>query len=259
MKRLIPLLQAEYLKSKRTLAFRGAIILPIIICTLIYLIFFLKSNDFLKLNTPNLWLQLLSIELSIMGTLILPMYLIFLTYSINYLEHKADTWKNLFSLPISGRMIFFSKYIFTILVFVIFIITFFLGTISVGYLLGITNPELKFQNYNLELTILSIFIKLGIGSLFLLSFQFLLSILWSDFMKSMGMGLALTIVSIILYQWDYSYLLPHSQPMHAVNNLFGKNSNFSVDFFTKDIIAGSIGSVVVVIISYILMKKKSIK
>lgn len=253
------LIQQEFYKIKSTLAFRSAWILPLLINLLIVSIFLIKADDILKAPTPNIWYRYLEFILGVMGTLILPMYVVFLTFSINDIEHKADTWKNLFSYPIEKRQVFLSKWISAVLVFAIFITSFYVFTYIGGHLLGQINPAFGFQNHAMGIKILQVFSKMFLASIALLSIQFFFSMLWSDFMKSMGIGLLLTIASLIAMRWEYIYMSPYAQPMVSIMNLFKKDSNGIIDFASKEIWVGLSTAAVFMILSFQIMKRRSIR
>ncbi len=253
------LIRQEFFKIKSTLAFRSAWILPLLINLLIVSIFLIKADDILKAPGPNMWYRYLEFILGIMGSLILPMYVVFLTFSINDIEHKADTWKNLFSYPIEKRQVFLSKWISALLVFGIFIFSFYVFTYLGGHILAQINPAFGFQNHDMGLKILQIFSKMFLASIALLSIQFFFSMLWSDFMKSMGIGLLLTIVSLIAMRWEYIYVSPYAQPMISIVNLFKKNSDGIINFASKEIWVGLGTAAVFMVMSFQIMKKRSIR
>lgn len=253
------LIRQEFYKIKSTLAFRSAWILPLLINLLIVSIFLIKADEILKSPIPNMWYRYMEFILGVMGTLILPMYVIFLTFSINDIEHKADTWKNLFSYPIEKRQVFLSKWISTLLVFGIFILSFYTFTYLGGQILGQINPAFGFQNHDMGIQILQVYSKMFLASIALLSIQFFFSMLWSDFMKSMGIGLLLTIASLIIMQWEYSYFSPYAQPMVSILSLFKKNSNGIINFNSKEIWVGLGTAAVFMVMSFQIMKKRSIR
>jgi hypothetical protein len=111
-------------------------------------------------------------------------------------------------------------------------------------------------------------LKLLLSSLGILSIQFILSLLFRDFLKPMGIGFAATIIGIILAQagWQYAYLFPYSHAMLTIkstlpNNL-GKDAgmpHITVDLFTKEIVVSLIVSVAVFIAGYFILLKRSVK
>jgi len=131
-------------------------------------------------------------------------------------------------------------------------------------LLGLLKPALKFYDYNIMSGLLMVYIKLLFASLGILSIQFLLSLLWSDFLKPLGVGFIGTIAGILLVSsgWAYSYLLPYAHPMLA---LFGiikskmKVINYDVNFFTKEIGVSVTVAVAVYLCGFFIVQRKSIK
>lgn len=255
---LISLIRHEFFKIKSTLAFRSAFIIPLLLNVLIAITFIVKVEDFLKLNDINIWFRYMSFILGVMGSLILPMYIIFLTFSINDIEHKADTWKNIFSFPIEKRKVFISKWLSSLMIFAIFIFCFYLFTMLAGSLLGIYEPRFGFQNHNMWIVLFQAYLKMFISSIALLSLQFFFSMLWSDFMKSMGIGLVLTIASLILFRWEYIYIIPYAQPLYSVGNLFEASKELAINFNSSEIYYAVTTGLIFTALSYLIMKRKSI-
>ena len=112
MKGFLLSFRSEFYKTRKTLGFWGAILLPVLISSLAFLAVYSQSNKFI--NTPPLgqWIQFSMISLGSMGSLLLPIYTIFVAYAVNNVEHKADTWKSLFSLPISRWAVYGAKYVY---------------------------------------------------------------------------------------------------------------------------------------------------
>lgn len=266
MKGFILSFRSEFFKSRKTLGFWAAILLPLLICLLLFVGFYSKSERLTGMSPMMLWLQFSGAILSIMGSLLLPMFVVFIAYSVNSIEHKADTWKNLFSLPISRLSVYAAKYFYALFLIFMCLALFVLFTIGFGNLLSLVKPELRFDNYHMEGTLGKLYFKLFLSSLGILSIQFLLSLLWSDFLKPMGVGFLATIIGVITASkgWEYCYLYPYSHPMLALK-LMPHNTNrdeapqIVIDIFTKDIFVGISISVLVFIGGYFIVLKKSVK
>jgi hypothetical protein len=264
MKGLILSFRSEFYKSRKTFGFWGAIILPFIICLFVFIGFYLNSDKLSALPGQFLWIRFSGIIFNVMGTLLLPMYIVFIAYSVNSIEYKADTWKTLFSLPISKWAVYSAKYLFAFFLVLLCLLLFYFFTLASGNLLGVLKPELNFYDYNIMSGLLMVYIKLLFASLGILSIQFLLSLLWSDFLKPLGIGFIGTIAGIIVVAngWAYSYLVPYAHPMLA---LFGimkskmKSINYDVDFFTKEIAVSIVVAVVVFLSGFFIVQRKSIK
>jgi hypothetical protein len=145
---------------------------------------------------------------------------------------------------------------------------FLLFTLGFGNLLGILKPTLKFNEYHIEGFLTQIYIKLFLSALGILSIQFLLSLLFRDFLKPMGIGFVATIAGVILAgtEWQYAYLFPYSHAMLTVRSIHQANMakgatmpQLTVDLLTKDIWVSLAVAVGVYILGYFIVLKKSVK
>lgn len=268
MKGFVLSFRSEFYKSRKTIGFWGAILLPLLISLLAFAIFYTKSERFSAMPPMGLWIQFSLIGLGMMGTLLLPMYTIFIAYSVNNVEHKADTWKTIFSLPISRWSVYGAKFAYALFLVFLCLALFALFTIGFGNLLGAVKPELKFNAYHMEVQLMQIYFKLFLSSLGILSIQFLLSLLWSDFLKPMGLGFVATIVGVTAAskEWEYAYLFPYSHPMVAIstmikrdNKVAGAAKELEIYMFTKDVYVSLAIAAVVFIAGYFIVRKKSVK
>jgi hypothetical protein len=252
------------------MGFWSAVLLPLLLCTLVTIGFYNKEG-FGSMPGVMLWMQFAGIILGVMGSLILPMLIVFIGYSVNSIEHKADTWKSLFSLPIPKFSVYAAKYFYAFFLVLLCLSLFVLFTIAFGNLLSVIRPELKFNEYHIEGMLVQVYFKLLLSSLGILSIQFILSLLFSDFLKPMGIGFVATIAGVIIAgpaKWQYAYLFPYSHQMIAIQTMLkdshekpkgGGVPSFAVDIFTKEIFVSMAVSVVVFIIGYFIVLKKSVK
>lgn len=266
MKGFILSFRSEFYKSRKTLGFWASIILPLLIGVLLFIGFYVKSERLVSLPPMVLWLQFAGAILGIMGSLILPMYIIFIAYSVNSIEHRADTWKTLFNLPVPRWSVYAAKYFYAVFLVFLCLTLFVLFTIGFGNLLSVVKPELRFDNFHMESELAQIYFKLFLSSLGILSIQFLLSLLWADFLKPMGIGFICTIAGVVAASksWEYSYLFPYAHPMVAISSMLHRNQNapansLQVDVFTKDVSVSLIIAAVVFVAGYFIVRSKSVK
>jgi hypothetical protein len=200
-----------------------------------------------------------------MGSLLLPMYVIFIAYSVNNIEHNADTWKSLFSLPISRWAVYAAKYFYALFLVLLCMCFFVLFTISFGHLLSLVKPQLRFDSYHMEKQLLHVYFKLFLSSLGILSIQFLLSLLWANFLKPIGAGFICTIVGVILAinNWEYGYLFPYAHPSIAITNMVSRANQaagkLEIDVFTKEVPVSIVISILVFIGGYFIVLKRSVR
>jgi hypothetical protein len=256
---------SEFYKSRKTLAFWAAIVLPLIICSLVAFGFYSLSKETISANfSPELyWYQLTRNTTGIMGMLILPFYVIFMAYSVNNIEHKNDTWKTIFTLPLNKLSIYSAKYLYSL--FLIFLCLFLFCTLTYasGFVLQALESQFKFNQYSPIEMLSKVYLKLFLSVLGILSIQFIISLIWSDFLKPMGLGFIGVITGVILVvaNWKYAKFFTYSQPMIALGT--GKKSNklMSADFtiLTPEVITSLITAAVLFVVGYYIISKKTIK
>jgi hypothetical protein len=268
MSGLVLSFRSEFYKTRKTGAFWSPVILPLLLCLLIFVGFYSSSDKLAHQPGAALWFGFAGAILGVMGSLILPMLIVFIAYSVNNIEHKADTWKTLFSLPISKFSVYAAKYLYALMLVALCLLLFVLFTLGFGNLLGAIKPSLRFSEYSIEATLFKVYVKLFLASLSILSIQFILSLLFRDFLKPMGIGFICTIAGDILAgnNWKYDYLFPYSHPMMAIQGVESgvKMSKtgapiITVDLFSKDIFVGLAVAVAVFIIGYFIVLKRSVK
>lgn len=271
MKGFILSFRSEFYKTRKTMGFWSSVLLPFLLCLLLGIGFFSKSDQLAGIPGIILWLKFAGEILGVMGILLLPMVIIFIAYSVNSIEHKADTWKTLFSLPISKMSVYAAKYFYAFFLVLLCLLLFVVFTIGFGNFLSVLKPTLKFNEYHFESTLLQIYFKLFLSTLGILSIQFLLSLLFRDFLKPMGIGFICTITGVILATagWKYAFWFPYSHPILAIKTLEDGNHHsagaatamqqINVDIFTKEIFVSLLIAVIVFIAGYFIVLKKSVK
>jgi hypothetical protein len=260
MYNLIISLRSEFYKSKNTLAFWASVLLPVFICGMIFLGAFFNSTKILNMHYPPavLWMNYAGSSLGIMGMLILPFYVIYMAFSVNNIEHKNDTWKSLFSQPLNRFSIYAAKYLYATLLIFICLFLFFALTYLTAMLLQVLVPAFKFSDYQAAGMLAKLYTKLFLSALGILSLQFILSLIWADFLKPMGIGFIGLIIGIIAGSkgWEYSYLIPYSHPGLALSV---KHSTIEAPLFTQEIYSSLIYATVLFILGYFIVSKRSIK
>lgn len=259
MRSLIVSLQSEFYKSRKTLAFWAAILLPLFISGLITAGFLANAKDIAKAALPPemLWINFSSGALGVMGFMILPFYVIFMAFSVNNIEHKNDTWKTLFAQPLNKFSIYAAKYLYGVILIFICLFLFALFTFLFGHLLHLLANGLKFNEFSPIAFLSKIYFRLFLSALSIWSLQFIISLIWSDFLKPMGIGFVGVIAGIIAAtkSWKFAYLIPYSHPALAL----GAKGKPVDTIWTQEIYSSLIYALVLFILGYFIVSKKSIK
>lgn len=266
MKILVSSIHSEFYKSRKTLGFWSAILLPFILCFLVFAGFFAMPGNFDKMNGAEIWNIFSGAIIGVMGSLLLPMFIIFLAYSVNNIEHKADTWKTLFSLPTPKWCVYSAKFLYATFLLFICLMLFASLTFGLGNLLSVLNPRLKFNEYHMGLLLYEIYFKLFLACLGILSIQFLLSLLWPDFIKPMGIGFICTIVAGIItaINWTYAYLDPYAHPGLVTKSMAihpqGAGTDVAMfDLFSKEVLVSALFTGIFFTIGFFAVQKRSVR
>lgn len=257
-------LYAEFFKTRKTLAFWSAILLPVALCGVIFAAFYVNYTKFTAYPPLILWLLYMGGNVNVMGTLILPMFVIFMTYSTNAIEHKSDTWKSMFTMPVAKWTIYSAKYFYTLFLIALSMFLFCTLTILSGNLLGLLRPQLHFNDLPIAAYAFAVYTKVFLSALGILSIQFLLSLVWADFLKPMGIGFILFIAGVISggVGWKYAWTIPYAHPMLAIKSLprpRGLTQLPDVELLTKEVSVGLAVAVVMFILGYFIVVRKSVK
>ncbi len=124
-------------------------------------------------------------------------------------------------------------------------------------------PKYTFNDYNPILILTKFYTKLGLASLGILSVQFVFSLIWSDFLKPMGIGFVGIIAGIITANvgWKYAYLIPYSDPTLALRITKTSKNASPTDFpiFTQEIWVSLAFALAMFILGYFILAKRNIK
>ena len=263
MRALVISLQSEFYKSRKTLAFWASILLPLIICSLVTAGFYTQSAKILARNLPpvSLWVFYIVTILGVMGSLILPFYVIFMAFSVNNIEHKNDTWKSLFAQPLNKFSIYTAKYLYAVILVFICMFLFAVLNFAAGHLLHALNNNLKFNEFSPVDILYTFYMKLFLSSLGTLSLQFIISLIWSDFLKPMGVGFLGLIIGLIAAStgWKYAFIIPYSHATLVLSKVSSKKQGAVAELFTTEIWASLAFAVIFFLIGYFIVLKKSVK
>jgi hypothetical protein len=259
-------LQSEFYKTRSTLAFLSAILLPLVLCILISIGFYTHADKIIQLSPKMQWFRFSGAFLGVMGSLILPILIIFQTFSVNNIEHRAEMWKSLFSLPLPKWSIYSAKYIYVVFLNALCLTLFASFIVASGHLLNVLNPDLKFNQFNISGILFKLHLKLFLASLGILSIQFLFSLLWADFLKPMGIGFVLTVFGIITANlgWKYAFTIPYTHPMLALQSMMkqvlnNQKGKLEFNLLSQEIYVSLIVAALTFTIGYFVINKRSIR
>lgn len=250
----LSLLKGEHYKTKRNFALFLIIAFPLFIsiCVTAYLIY--KSGEVdMAIPGINPWTFLLGRY--IFGFYnFYPLITAILCYSLCDMEYKNDSFKQLFTLPFSKKMIFATKMIYLTEIILISSIIAFASYMASGLLLSHVAPQYNFQQFDV-LGIAGIFFtKIFLYLLAVAFIQYCLSLMFKSFVVPVGIACFMTIFSAILsVLWDLNYLIPYCSIYDILQGFY----KGSVEFNKYDVVCIAYVAILSVV-GYYIMKKRSI-
>ena len=251
----------EVIKSRNTLAFWLSVLGALLIVFLEVCIFWARGER-LILKNSNPWDTYVFTSIRHVSSLLLPFYIILVVGLVINIEHKAKTWKYIYTLPIPKWMIYSSKLQYLFLLNLFTHILFFIFLIIGGEFLSMVRPDLNFANYPTPFrSLLLMMAALFISTLAILSVQYVLSMSFKNIFIPLGIGLAMIISSLIIIQWKYSYALPYLYPFHSTMNYLSimENRVGAINYIGRSEILSISVFVIVSLIGAVIESKKEVK
>lgn len=215
--------QSELLKTKRTYSFWFTIFGAFFIPLMLSIALSTGDDSADKALTNDPWTEYLGMGWQLACIFLLPLFTILVSALVINIEHRNNTWKQVFASPQSVGNIFFSKFI-TIQVMILFcflLFNFFLVLVAViGNLL---NPKFNFlhQPINWQHLLVMNF-KAYIATLGMSAIQYWLSLRFKNFIAPLGMGIAFFIggAVAIINKWQHVYKYPYALPALSFDSAF---------------------------------------
>lgn len=210
-------IQAEVLKIKRTSSFwlslLGALFVPVIF----FCIFtFNPNDDGLKGFSTEPWEKMFFLGWEFFSAFTLPMYIILISTLLPQIEVKNNTWKQVFASPQSLANIFFSKFAAINILIISCLLLYNLFMILTGIIVNFMDSRFPFLHNSLDFTlVLWLSFKFYISVAGLIATQYYLSLRFKNFVAPIGMGLALLIAGVIVFNlhWVHVYKFPYAYSM----------------------------------------------
>ena len=164
----------------------------------------------------NPWDSFSKNSFAMCSVFIIPMFVVLLVCLLLNIEHKSNTWKHLFVLPVSKKQIFGSKYLLVISMLLTFYIIFVMLIIFDGWFL--TNWIKKANPNHLSVNwhqIEELAIQSFISTLPILAIHFWLSFRIKNLITNIGIGLVGIITGLVLSSpntWDKVFYYPYAFP-----------------------------------------------
>ncbi len=171
----------------------------------------------------------------------LPLLIVLLVGLLLNIEHKSNTWKHIFALPVSKTKIFLSKYLLLITLIILFYFLLLFFFFSGGLFLSLWKNQFNFLKYrpsylyaSIHSGIAAFVVKSFISTLAIIAIHFWLSFRLKNLFVNIGIGLAGVVIAVSMYipHWPSIIYLPYAFPVLMCNFIPDTHhflSNFQVN------------------------------
>lgn len=248
MTSLIRALNAEFLKTKRTLALLLAIALPLVV-VLLNLFMFLRTKQF-EAGSDG-WSYFVNGNMLFWGLLMLTLYITLETALLASLEHNHQGWKHLAALPISRTAVYAAKQITTMGVVALSMAVIVLGTwlsATLTYKLNL-NPAASFVGSFPWEPLLRTAGQSYLLSLLVIAIHTWIAIRFASFAFASAVGIAATVLGFfVANDPGLLRLFPWSLPLYPILQLLGDEVGVVTVDMAVSIAISLIGALVVSVI-----------
>lgn len=244
----------EIKKMKNTIGVWTALIFPLVVVFMNFMIYHNRPKMLSKTDV-NQWIVISQNAISIFSILFLPLFIAIITFYINFNEHKSNAWRQIYALPIPKGSVYAAKFSVSFILVGVSLLFFYVINYLSIILLKSLHPEIPFGNYYYSSIIWITFVKIFFASAGIVGIQFVISILWSNFIYPLGFGLTATFAAAFLMQWEKIIYYPYAFPFRASMGL----AKGSYAIWDQNILFSFIAAIIVVTIGYYAHFKVRVK
>jgi len=211
-------LNAELLKTKRTLTLALAFLAPLALAFLELAVGFQYGK---KMYRPggDAWMTLINHTAMMWVLLLLPLFVTLEMGLLGALEHNNKTWKQLYALPVPRWSIYMAKQITGMGVIGLSIAVLGLMTVGVGLVGRFWLPELGFDAPIPWDALVQNFLLSYLASWLIISIHLWISLRWSSFVLAMGVGIVATVFGVVVIGSKWEQFDPWTIPGVVSQNL----------------------------------------
>ena len=247
-------LRAEIIKIKNTLGLWSALIFPLFIVFMNFMIF-LSRPQMLATAKGNLWIHYTNNSMMMWSILFMPLFIGIITFYINFNEHKNNVWRHVYSLPIPKISVYTAKYLISILIVAATMVFFYFINYLSMKMLAAFRPEIPFGRYVITSILPLSFLKVMLASIGIISIQFVVSIIFQNFVLPLGFSVLATLTSAFLLRWENIVYYPYAYPFFAAQDLV-KNDGW---VFINPVLFSIACSAAVATIGYVIHSRMRVK
>ena len=260
MKEFIITFRAELIKIKNSFALWLIVLGSAFIPVFFLLHHFYEWERYLPKPGENPWFEYFRKGFNGVHFVLLPLLVVLLVGLVLNIEHKSNTWKHIFVLPVSKTKIYFSKYLLLLSLIILFYGLLLIFFFSCAFILSLWKSEFNFQLFkpfylyhSVQSEIAGYVVKSFISILGITAIHFWLSFRLKNLFVNIGIGLAGVVLAISMYigHWQSMIYFPYAFPS-LMCNFVPDPHHFLSDFHIHSLIC----FFAISILSYIDFTKK---
>jgi len=216
---------AEILKLKRTLALWMALLAPLVVVALQFLIVLTRGEDLIRAGA-NPWVFLSRNIFMLWSIIMLPLFIALEAALLGHIEHSGSNWKHIFATPLPRRSIYVAKLLAGLILAALGSLVMFCLILLSGGILAQIKPVLALAETPCPwIRFLELAFVPFVAAWLLIAIHTWISLRWPNFVLALGIGVAGTMASLFLINSEYGLHFPWTIPALAVNTrinqLFG--------------------------------------
>ena len=251
MRSLFRAIDAELMKSKRTLMLGLVFLAPLVLAFLELSIGFQYGKKMYQTGGDS-WMTLIDHTAMMWVLLLLPLFVTLEMGLMGSLEHNNKTWKQLYSRPLPRWSIYLAKQIIGTGLIGLSVLVLGMMTASVGLIGRWLLPELGFDAPVPWGTLFQFMLYPYLAAWLIISIHLFVSLYLSSFVAAMGVGIAATVLGVVVYGSDFEQFDPWTIPGVIEGNL--RNG----DPFAQPLLIGLLGGLLVTIIGCYLTTRRDV-
>lgn len=180
-----------------------------------------------------------------------PIIAAFAIFAFHNIEYHNNGYKRLFTLPVPKWKLYIAKSCISIIYMFISVLNAFIFYFLSGNLLGICCPDLAFQEYTVRDIVYPFFFKLFCSIICISSIQWVLSLIFSNFIVPVCIASFATIAGLLIQYWKYAEYYPYCNILISAYQY-----EETTILFPKYIIIALIYTAIFYIVGYFIFRRK---
>lgn len=213
-------LSTELIKMKRTLGFWLALLAPLVVAGLEFLVMVSQGEGMMEFANGQPWRWHMKFTLTLWGLFVLPLFVTLETALLAGWEHGNGTWKLLYAQPVPRWMVTTAKQFSALVLLGISHLFLGVAVIGTGLILRQIKPALGFDSPVSWLAMLGYSLLIYLIAWLIISVHSFVSSRWNSFVVAMSVGIIATMSGVFFIRSEeYAPFYPWAMQGLIANKL----------------------------------------